>query len=201
MESEKLKWDIRNEGRAWSGEEAFARYMLRPHKIEAGHGRPRVRTRSRPMLPQRHRRALVRGCSGRARMRAQRIGEGRSEPVAAIDMGFVLAVVAFGWGLSLATYRVVARHCGWPMGAWQKYRPGLPIGLGALAVLLAVLFALARAYGGYWLSAAVIPVFGLAWAIFWAGFLRVGAQSALLLAPIAALLLLLRWLSRVAEAW
>jgi hypothetical protein len=125
----------------------------------------------------------------------------KGKPVAAIDVGFVLAVVVFGWGLSLATYRIVARRCDWPMGAWQKHRPGLPIGLGALAVLLAVLFALARAYGGYWLSAAVIPVFGLAWAIFWTGFLRVGAQSALLLAPIAAVLLVLRWLSRVAEAW
>ena len=121
--------------------------------------------------------------------------------MAAIDVGFVLAVVAFGWGLSLATYRVVARRRDWPMGAWQKYRSGLPLGLGALTVLLAVLFASARAYGGHWLSAAVIPVFGLAWAIFWTGFLRVGAQSALLLAPIAAVLLVLRWLSRVAEAW
>ena len=133
-------------------------------------------------------------------MRAQRIGEGRSEPVAAIDVGFVLAVVAFGWGLSLATYRLFARHCGWPMGAWQQHRPGLPIVLGVLAVLLAMLFALARAYGGHMLSAAAIPVFGLAWAVFWTGFLRVGAQSALLLAPAAGLLLMLRWLSRAAEA-
>ncbi len=30
----KPKWDIRNEGRAWKGEEAFERYMLKPHKIE-----------------------------------------------------------------------------------------------------------------------------------------------------------------------
>ena len=39
----------------------------------------------------------------------------------------------------------------------------------------------------------LILLFGLAWAVFWTGFLRVGAQSALLLAPVAALLLLLRW--------
>ena len=32
-------WDIRNEGRAWRGEEAFARYMLKPHKIELIKGR------------------------------------------------------------------------------------------------------------------------------------------------------------------
>ena len=74
--------------------------------------------------------------------------------------------------------------------------PRLPVVLGALTVLLAMLFALARACGGHWLSAAMIPVFGLAWAIFWTGFLRVGAQSALLLAPAAGLLLVVRWLSQ-----
>ena len=115
--------------------------------------------------------------------------------MAGIDLGFVLAVVAFGWGLSLATYRLFARHYGWPMGSWHQDRPGLPIGLGVLTILLATFFALARGLGGHWLSAAAIPVFGLAWAIFWTGFLRVGAQSALLLAPAAGLLLILRWLS------
>jgi hypothetical protein len=39
MESEEPNWDIRNEGRAWSGEEAFARYMLKPHKIELIEGK------------------------------------------------------------------------------------------------------------------------------------------------------------------
>jgi hypothetical protein len=115
--------------------------------------------------------------------------------VAAIDLGFVLAVVAIGWGLSLATYRLFAEQHGWPMGSWHRDRPGLPIMVGLLSILLATLFALARAYGGYALSAAAIPVFGVAWAIFWTGFLRVGAQSALLLAPAAAVLLLIRWLS------
>ena len=115
--------------------------------------------------------------------------------MAAIDMGFVLAVVAFGWGLSLATYRLFAERYGWPMGSWHRQRPGLPIALGALPILLAALFALARAYSGHWLSAAAIPVFGVAWAIFWTGFLRVGAQSALLLAPAAGALLIIRWLS------
>jgi hypothetical protein len=116
--------------------------------------------------------------------------------VAAIDVGFILAVVAFGWGLSLATYRRIARHCGWPMGSWHQHRPGLPIAIGALTILLAALFTLARACGGHWLSAAAIPLFGLAWAIFWTGFLRVGAQSALLLAPAAGALLIVRWLSQ-----
>ncbi len=39
MTSDRPKWDIRNEGRAWSGEEAFARYMLKPHKIELIEGK------------------------------------------------------------------------------------------------------------------------------------------------------------------
>lgn len=112
-----------------------------------------------------------------------------------IDLAFVLAVIAFGWGLSLATYRAVARQADWPMGEWHQHRPNLPIAVGALAMLPAMLFTVARGYGGFVLSAAAIPVFGLAWAIFWTGFLRVGAQSALLLAPSAAVLLLLRWLS------
>jgi len=115
--------------------------------------------------------------------------------LAGIDLGFVLAVVAFGWGLSLATYRRLAMRYRWPMGSWHQNRPGLPILLGVLTILLATLFALARGFGGHWLSAAAIPVFGVAWAIFWTGFLRVGAQSALLLAPAAGLLLILRWLS------
>ena len=112
-----------------------------------------------------------------------------------IDVGFILAVAAFGWGLSLATYRLVARQWGWPMGAWQLRRPRLPVATGVCAMALAVLFAAARGYSGHALSAAVIPVFGVAWAIFWTGFLRVGAQSALLLAPAAVLFLVVRWLS------
>lgn len=112
-----------------------------------------------------------------------------------IDLAFVLAVVSFGWGLSLASYRAFAKQYGWPMGSWHQHRPGLPIMVGALSMLLATVFALARGYGGYVLSAGAIPAFGVAWAVFWTGFMRVGAQSALLLAPAAAMLLVLRWLS------
>ena len=113
----------------------------------------------------------------------------------AIDLGFILAVIAFGWGLSLATYRMFAARFGWPMGSWHAQRPALPILMGVVAILLAVSFALTRGYVGYPLSAGAIPVFGVAWAAFWTGFLRVGAQSALLLAPAAAVLLVVRWLS------
>jgi hypothetical protein len=110
-----------------------------------------------------------------------------------IDLGFVLAVIAFGSGLSLATYRRVAARWGWPMGAWQRERPTLPVLVGGVSMLLAGAYAFARGYGGYVLSASLIPAFGAAWAAFWTGFLRVGAQSALLLAPLAALLLIVWW--------
>jgi len=40
----------------------------------------------------------------------------------------------------------------------------------------------------------VIVIFGVALAIFWCGFLRVGAQSALLFAPLSAVVLLIGWL-------
>jgi hypothetical protein len=115
--------------------------------------------------------------------------------VAAIDLAFVLAVLAFGWGLSLASYRLFAKPHGWPMGSWQRDRPGVAIAVGVLCMLLGAGFAGMRAHVGYPLSATAIPVFGLAWGIFWTGFLRVGAQSALLLGPVAAMLLLIRWLS------
>lgn len=114
--------------------------------------------------------------------------------MATIDVGFVLAVVALGWGLSLASYRAVATRRDWPMGRWQVEWPALPMTLGLMCALLATLYAAARGYGGYTVSAWAIPLFGLAWAVFWTGFLRVGAQSALLLAPPAGLWLLMRWL-------
>ena len=110
-----------------------------------------------------------------------------------IDLGFILAVVAFGSGLSLATYRPVAMRSGWPMGAWHKQRPTLPVLVGSASMLAAGAYAFARGYGGYVLSASLIPAFGAAWAAFWTGFLRTGAQSALLLAPLAALLLIVHW--------
>ena len=116
--------------------------------------------------------------------------------MAAIDLGFVLAVVAFGWGLSLATYRLFARRFGWPMGAWHREPSRAADRCLACSHPAGHRSSPWRAgYGGHWLSAAAIPVFGVAWAVFWTGFLRVGAQSALLLAPAAGLLLILRWLS------
>lgn len=110
------------------------------------------------------------------------------------DVGFIAAVGALGWGLSLATYRPLAAQRRWPMGAWQTRIPELPMAIGALCIVLAVWAAIQRIGGDHSASGWQILLFGLAWAVFWTGFLRVGAQSALVLAPAAALLLIVRGL-------
>ncbi len=107
-----------------------------------------------------------------------------------VDLVFFLAVGALGWGLSLATYRPVAQLNGWPLGAAQTALPALTLGTGLVSAFIGLIFAIARGpmHGGL-----VILMFGLALAVFWSGFLRVGAQSALLLAPLSALALLIAW--------
>lgn len=107
-----------------------------------------------------------------------------------VDVLFFLAVGALGWGGSLATYRSVAQRNGWPLGAAQTALPALTLATGVASALVGLIFAMARGpmHGGL-----VILLFGLALAVFWSGFLRVGAQSALLLAPLAAVALLIAW--------
>lgn len=109
-----------------------------------------------------------------------------------IDERFLLAVAALGWGLSLATYRMFARRNGWPMGSLQSDLPAVPVVLGLAAFLAGLLFAAARGAedGGF-----IILLFGVLLAIFWTGFLRVGSQISLFLAPIAMALLLVAWFS------
>lgn len=109
-----------------------------------------------------------------------------------IDNLFLLAIAAFGWGLSLATYRLFARRQGWPMGALQADLPVIPILLGLAALVASIAYAAARGadFGGW-----VIVVCGLLLAVFWTGFLRVGSQISLFLAPWAGFLLLLGWLA------
>ena len=110
------------------------------------------------------------------------------------DLSFFLAVAAMGWGVSLATYRAFAVPRGWPMGAWQNHKPLFPIAIGAVCMLLALATAKARIGDMETETGWLILIFGVAWAVFWTGFLEVAAQSALLLAPTAALLLLLQGL-------
>jgi hypothetical protein len=107
-----------------------------------------------------------------------------------VDPMFWLATAAFAWGLSLASYRWFAIHNNWPMGEWQAHRPGLAIAIGLFAVLFAVLFALAR--GGT--TVLILPLFGTVCALLWTALTRVGAQSALLLAPAAVIALLAVWI-------
>jgi hypothetical protein len=108
-----------------------------------------------------------------------------------VDPMFWLATAAVAWGLSLASYRWFAVHNGWPMGEWQAHRPGLPIAIGALAVGAGLVFAVAR--GGE--TAVVLPLLGLLGAFGWTALTRVGAQSALLLAPLAVIALMVAWIS------
>lgn len=108
-----------------------------------------------------------------------------------VDPMFWLATAAFAWGLSLASYRWFAIYNGWPMGEWQAHRPGLPIAIGLVAIVFAVFFAMAR--GGE--TALVLPLFGAVCALAWTAVMRVAAQIALLLAPLAVLALLGVWIS------
>jgi len=108
-----------------------------------------------------------------------------------IDAYFLLATCALGLGLSLATYRLVARRYGWPMGALHAEAPVVPILIGLACLLVGFLFAAARGtdFGGWH----IIGV-GLLLAVSWTAVLRVGSQISLLLAPVAAAALVLGFL-------
>jgi hypothetical protein len=108
-----------------------------------------------------------------------------------IDQSFLLAVGAIGWGLSLATYRPLALKARWPLGKAQERVPALTLIVAALSIATGLIAAGTRGalHGGV-----AMVLLGIALAVFWSGFLRVGAQSALLLAPLAALALALSWL-------
>jgi len=115
-----------------------------------------------------------------------------------LDNLFLLAVAAFGWGLSLATYRLFARSRGWPMGALQADAPFIPVLIGLAGLFAALIFATARgADDGGW----VIIVAGLVLAGVWTGFLRVASQISLVLAPIATFLLVIGWLGFAHGQW
>ncbi|MDX2306802.1 MAG: hypothetical protein NW216_01050 [Hyphomicrobium sp.] len=111
-----------------------------------------------------------------------------------VDALFLLATGAFGWGLSLATYRLFALRNGWPMGALHADLPAVPAVVGLLCLVIGLLFAAAR---GPELGGWVIVLFGVLLATFWTGFLRVGSQISLFLAPIATMLLLAGWLTDI----
>lgn len=103
---------------------------------------------------------------------------------------FLLAIAAFGWGLSLSTYRVFARQYNWPMGALHADLPAVPILIGIVSFLAGLGFAVAI---GADLGGWIIIGCGFLLAVFWTGFLRVGSQISLFLAPAAAFLLIIGW--------
>lgn len=103
---------------------------------------------------------------------------------------FLLAIAALGWGLSLATYRFFARRYNWPMGALQADLPFIPILIGTVSLLCGLTFAFLI---GVDLGGWIIVGCGLLLAVFWTGFLRVGSQISLFLAPAAAFLLIIGW--------
>jgi hypothetical protein len=108
-----------------------------------------------------------------------------------IDYLFLLAVGALGWGFSLTTYALVARIAGWPMGVLHGDVPAIPFLIGILSMGTGLYFASGRDLSADGLQ---IVMFAALLAIFWIGFLRVGSQISLFLAPLAALLLAIGWL-------
>lgn len=116
--------------------------------------------------------------------------------MANLDIPFFAATLAFGWGLSLATYRLFAVRYDWPMGELHAEKPLVPVLLGVFALAIAFLFAMFRAatpateMGGWW----IIPI-GVIWAVFWTAFMRVGSQISLFLAPVATVVLVMAWIS------
>lgn len=107
---------------------------------------------------------------------------------------FFLATAAFGWGLSLATYRAVASRNGWPLGDPQAHHPVFVMLIGIVTLVIAFLFAIYGHTSSVVTGWAMIGL-GLLFGLFWTGFLRVASQTALFLAPAAAFLLLLGWAS------
>jgi hypothetical protein len=103
---------------------------------------------------------------------------------------YLLAMATFGWGFSLAIYRPVANHFGWPMGVMQSRHP-LWVTLLAVATLIFTFLFVMMDPPQRW---PVLPL-GVLFSLFWIGFLRVASQTSLFLAPIAALLLGLVWAS------
>lgn len=109
-----------------------------------------------------------------------------------IDLPALLAIAALGWGLSLATYRAFARRNGWPLGSLHADLPAVPTIIGLVAIFVALAFASWRgtADGGW-----IVVLFGVLLWVFWTGFLRVGSQVSLFLAPIATAFLIFVWLA------
>lgn len=109
-----------------------------------------------------------------------------------VDHLFILSIVAFGLGLSLLVYRLFARRYNWPVGTLHQDAPLVPAAVGLFSLATGLAFAIAR---GAPSGGLIIVVCGLLLAVFWTGFLRVGSQVSLFIAPLAALVLIFGWLA------
>ena len=101
-----------------------------------------------------------------------------------------LAMMAFGFGLSLSTYRLFAMRNSWPMGAFHADLPAVPIMIGLVSLVVGVLFAASVGDARGWM---IVGLGFVLWLV-WTSLLRVGSQLSLFLAPLATGLLLLGWL-------
>ena len=101
-----------------------------------------------------------------------------------------LAMMAFGFGLSLSTYRLFAVRNSWPMGAFHADLPAVPIMIGLVSLVVGVLFAASVGDARGWM---IVGLGFVLWLV-WTSLLRVGSQLSLFLAPLATGLLLLGWL-------
>lgn len=101
-----------------------------------------------------------------------------------------LAMMAFGFGLSLATYRLFAMRNSWPMGAFHADLPAVPIMIGLVSLVVGVLFAASVGDVRGWM---ILGLGFVLWLV-WTSLLRVGSQLSLFLAPLATGLLLMGWL-------
>ena len=91
-----------------------------------------------------------------------------------------LAMMAFGLGLSLATYRLFALRNSWPMGAFHADLPAVPIMIGLMSIVVAVLFAASVGDARGWM---IVGLGFVLW-IVWVSVMRVGSQLSLFLAPL-----------------
>jgi hypothetical protein len=107
-----------------------------------------------------------------------------------INQAYLLAILSFGFGLSLALYRLFALRNHWPMGYLQEHVPIVPVLLGLFALFAGIVHATTIGLNGGGLG---IVISGILLAIFWLGFVRVGSQVSLFLAPIAGTLLVMYW--------
>ena len=78
------------------------------------------------------------------------------------------------------------------MGALHMDFPAVPVLIGVVAIGCGLWVAFARGTGS---EGSVIVLFGFLLAVFWTGFLRVGSQVSLMLAPVATVLLVVTWLA------